>query len=55
MTPDRMEEFVERAAIIEFGSEEYMTRQDAERLAAAQLGMSEDEIEFLQGARNARA
>jgi hypothetical protein len=54
MTPDRVEEFEERAAIIEFESGEHISRQASEKLAAEYLQLTEDEIEFLQGAGIAR-
>ncbi len=49
MTQDRIEQFEERAAIIEFESGEHISRQASEKLAAEYLQLTEDEIEFLQG------
>ena len=56
MTQDRIEQFEERAAIIEFESGEHISRQVSEKLAAEYLKLTEeeDEIEFLQGAGIAR-
>lgn len=54
MTPERVEEFEERAAIIEFESGEHISRQASEKLAAEYLQLTEDEIEFLQGSGVAR-
>ena len=54
MTQDRIEQFEERAAIIEFESGEHISRQVSEKLAAEYLKLTEDEIEFLQGSGIAR-
>ena len=54
MTQDRIEQFEERAASIEFESGEHISRQASEKLAAEYLQLTEDEIEFLQGAGIAR-
>ena len=59
MTEDRIsddlrEAFEERAAIIEFGSGRPVGRRDAEAIAADQMALTDDEIEFLQGAHVAR-
>lgn len=55
MTDDQKEAWEERAAIIEFCSRAGMTRREAEQIAAEQLGLSEDEVEFLMGAKNGRS
>lgn len=52
MTDNRVEEFIERSAIIEFESGEHVPRPVADRLAAEYLQLTEDEIEFLQGSSN---
>lgn len=49
ISDDRREAFEERAAIIEFESGHYVPRAEAERIAGQYLGLSDDEIEFLQG------
>ena len=54
ITDSMIEAFEERAAIIEIESGCYVAREEAERIAADHLGMTEDEIEFLQGAKVAR-
>jgi len=54
MTPDRVEEFEERAGILEHESGEHISRQVSEKLAAEYLKLTEDEIEFLQGSGIAR-
>jgi len=54
MTQDRIEQFEERAAIIEFESGEHISRQASEKLAAEYLQLTDDEIEFLQGSGIAR-
>ena len=54
MTQDRIEAFAERAAIIEHESGEHVPRAEAERRAVEYLQMTEDEIEFLQGANIAK-
>jgi hypothetical protein len=43
----RREAWEERAAIVEEGCQ--VSRAEAERMAAEQLDMTDDEIEFLQG------
>ncbi len=43
----RREAWEERAAIVEEGC--HVSRAEAERMAAEQLDMTDDEIEFLQG------
>lgn len=54
MTPARVEEFEERAAIVEHESGQYVSREESEKVAAEYLQLTEDEIEFLQGAGIAR-
>ena len=49
ISDERREEFEERAAIIEFESGCYVPRAEAERIAGQHRGLSDDEIEFLQG------
>jgi hypothetical protein len=49
ISDDLREAFEERAAIIEFESGSYVPRSEAERIAGQHLGLSDDEIEFLQG------
>lgn len=49
MTPERVEEWEERAAIIAESLQ--LSREDSEAQAAFQMGLSDDETEFLQGAR----
>jgi len=49
ISDDRREAFYERAAIVEEGCQ--VSRADAERMAAEQLDMTDDEIEFLQGSK----
>jgi hypothetical protein len=49
ISDERREAFEERAAIIEFESGCYVPRAEAERIAAEHLGMTDDEIEFMQG------
>lgn len=45
---DQREAFEELDAIIQFcGGRPSMTREQAEKMAAEQLGMTEDEVEFL--------
>jgi len=46
---DKREAFSERAAIIEFCSERAIPRREAERIAARQMGLTDDEAEFLMG------
>ena len=47
ISDERSEAFEERAAIIEDGCQ--VSRVYAERMAAEQIGLTDDEIEFLQG------
>ena len=47
ISDDRREAFEERAAIIEEGCR--VPHQEAERTAAEQMELTDDEIEFLQG------
>lgn len=47
---DKREAFEERAAIIEYCSDRAIPRREAERIAARQMGLSDDEAEFLMGA-----
>lgn len=47
------EAFEERAAIIEEGCR--VPRRRAEQMAAEQMALTEDEIEFLMGSGNARS
>jgi hypothetical protein len=49
---DKKESFEERAAIIEYCSERAIPRREAERIAARQMGLSEDEVEFLMGSKS---
>lgn len=50
---DQQEAFEERAAIIQFSSVlPTMTREQAEKLAAEQMGMTDDEAAFLMGSRH---
>ena len=50
---DQQEAFEERAAIIQFCSGlPTMTCEQAEKLAAEQMGMTDDEAAFLMGARH---
>lgn len=47
---DQREAFIERAAIIQFFSGfPSMTREESERIAAEQMGLTDDEAEFLMG------
>lgn len=49
---DTREAFAERAAIIQFSSGlPSMTREQAEKIAAQQMGLTEYEAEFLMGAK----
>lgn len=51
---DQREAFEERAAIIQFGSGlPTMTREQAEKMAAEQMGLTDDEVEFLIGVNKA--
>lgn len=43
MTDDQKEAWEERAAIIQFCTGSGMTRREAEQIAAAQMGLSEEE------------
>jgi hypothetical protein len=48
---DLQEAFNERAAIIQFCSGvPAMTREESERIASAQMALTDDEAEFLMGA-----
>ena len=47
ISDERSEAFEERAAIIEEGCK--VSRAEAERMAAEQMELTDDEIEFLQG------
>ena len=49
ISDERREAWEERAAIVEFESGCYVPRAEAERIAGQHLGLSDDEIEFLQG------
>ena len=49
ISDERREAWEERAAIIEEGCK--VSRAEAERMAAEQLDMTDDEIEFLQGSK----
>ena len=50
---DQQEAFEEREAIIQFSSGlPTMTREQAEKLSAEQMGMTDDEAAFLMGARH---
>lgn len=53
ISDERREAWEERAAIIEEGCK--VSRAEAERMAGQHLGLSDDEIEFLQGAKIARS
>jgi hypothetical protein len=47
---DQQEAFEERAAIIQFSSGlPTMTREQAEMIAAEQIGLTDDEAKFLMG------
>lgn len=49
---DQQEAFEERAVIIQFSSGiPTLTREQAEKIAAEQLELTEDEAEFLMGTR----
>jgi len=49
---DQREAFEERAAIIQFSSGlPSMTREQAEKIAAEQMGLTDDEAEFMMGAK----
>lgn len=45
MTPERIEAWNERAAIIEYESGCYVPRAEAERIAAEHLGLTSDEMD----------
>ena len=47
ISDDLREAWEERAAIVEEGCQ--VSRADAERIAAEQMALTDDEIEFLQG------
>ena len=55
ISDDLREDWEERAAIVEFESGCYVARADAERIAGQHLGLTDDEIECLQGATVARS
>lgn len=50
MTEDQREAFEERAAIIQFCGGRYVTRREAECLAAEQMGLSNADIQHLRSA-----
>ncbi len=50
VTDDNLEIFEERAAIIQWCSGREISRSESERIAAAQIGIDEEEMEFLMGA-----
>lgn len=52
ISDDLREEWEERAAIIEEGCR--VSREESERMAAGQMSLTDDEIEFLQGSGDAR-
>lgn len=54
ISDEKREAFEERAAIVEFESGCHVPRAEAERIAGQHLGLTDDEIEFLQGAKIAR-
>lgn len=47
ISDERREAWEERAAIVEEGC--YVSREESERMAAEQMALTDDEIEFLQG------
>ena len=47
ISDERSEAFEERAAIVEEGCQ--VSREEAERMAAEQMSLTDDEIEFVQG------
>ena len=47
ISAEKREAFEERAAIVEDGCQ--VSRERAERMAAEQMALADDEIEFLQG------
>ncbi len=49
ISDDLREAWEERAAIVEDGCQ--VSRERAERMAAEQMALTDDEIEFLQGAK----
>lgn len=49
MTENEHEALEERAAIIQFCSGREISRAESERMAAEQMGISEEEMEFLMG------
>jgi hypothetical protein len=55
MTDDHREAFEERAAIIQFCTGVGMTRSEAEKIAAEQMGLTEDDAEFSIGRNDGRA
>jgi hypothetical protein len=54
MTPDRVEEFEERAGILEHESGRYVSRGEAERIAAEYLKLTQSEIVYLKDSGIAR-
>ena len=49
VTENEREALEERAAIIQFCSGREISRAESERIAAAQMGVNEEEMEFLMG------
>ena len=49
VTDDEREAIEERSAIIQFCSGREISREESERIAAAQMGIDEEEMEFLMG------
>jgi hypothetical protein len=49
MTEDQREAWEERAAIIQYCTGAGMTRREAEQIASEQMGLNDDDIEFVQG------
>jgi hypothetical protein len=49
LTENGHEALEERAAIIQFCSGREISRAESERMAAEQMGISEEEMEFLMG------
>ena len=49
ISDERREAFDERAAIVEEGCQ--VSRAEAERMAAEQMALTDDEIEFMRGAK----
>lgn len=52
MTENEREALEERAAIIQFCSGCEISRADSERIAAAQIGIDAEEMEFLIGEKS---